>query len=88
MANKTQNPNKGRKPDWRTVQEKAYYRTGPNGQQIRCSQTIELAVGWNEIGQESGVPYISWADTVVPVFPDVDGRIVRRTFQIVHDEKK
>ena len=88
MTNNTQNPNSGKKPQWRLVQEKAYYRTGPNGQQIRSTKTIELAVGWNETGRESGNPYISWSDSVTPALPDVDGRIVLRAFEIQYEEEK
>ena len=71
----------GRKPDWRLVQDKAFYKI-TNGKQIRDTKIIEIAVGWNEVGQESGNSYISWADSVTPVLPDVDGRIVLRGFEV------
>ena len=86
MTTKTQTT--GKKPTRRLIQEKAFYRTGGNGQQIRDRETIEISRGWDEVGRESGRPYVSWANTTVPVLPDVDGRIVLRTFEITYDEEK
>lgn len=88
MTNKTKNTNGNKKPNWRLVQDKAFYKTTSGGKQIRDTKIIEIAVGWNEVGQESGNPYISWSDSVTPVLPDVDGRIVLRSFEINYDENK
>ncbi|MEP1782110.1 hypothetical protein [Reichenbachiella sp.] len=87
MTDNKQNSNAKKKPTRRLVQEKAFYKTGPNGQQIRNTETIEISRGWDEVGRESGNPYISWANTTVPVLPDVDGRIVLRTFEINYDSE-
>ncbi len=79
---KTTNETKtGRKPDWKLVQEKAYHRVKNNGQLERKSTTIDIAVGWNETSRD-GMDYISWSDSVVPVMPDIDGRIKLVTFPI------
>ncbi len=83
-----ENKNTGRKPTRKLVQEKAYYKTVRNGQQKRTTEIIEITRGWDEVGQESGIPYISWADTTMPIMPDVDGRIVLRTFEITYDQNK
>ena len=88
MTDNKQNSNSGRKPTRRLVQEKAFYKTGLNGKQIRDTETIEISRGWDEVGRDSGRPYVSWANTTVPVLPDVDGRIVLRTFEITYDEDK
>lgn len=74
-------------PNWRLVQEKAYYKPDSQGRAVRCTDTIEIAVGWDEVGRESGKPYISWSNSVVPAMPDVDGRIVLRAFQITYDDQ-
>lgn len=73
-------------PNWRLVQEKAYYKMDAQGRNVRTTVTIEIAVGWDEIGRDSGKPYISWSNSVVPVMPDVDGRVVLRAFQIEYDK--
>ncbi len=88
MTNNTQNKDNGKNPRWRLVQQKAYNKIGANGQQIRSTKNIELAVGWDEIGRDSGRPYISWSDSVTPVLPDIDGRIVIRSFEIDYDQEK
>ncbi|WP_442267630.1 hypothetical protein ACSIGC_08155 [Tenacibaculum sp. ZS6-P6] len=84
MENKTETTNNENKPNWRLVQEKAYYKTARNGQQVRETKNIELAVGWQK-ANENGTNYISWSDSVIPVLPDVDGRIVTRAFEITYD---
>ncbi|MFY0601648.1 MAG: hypothetical protein JXR03_18385 [Cyclobacteriaceae bacterium] len=86
MTNNNQNSNTGKKPTRRLVQEKAFYRTDGNGRQVRQTETIEITRGWDEVGRESGAPYVSWANTTIPVLPDVDGRIVLRTFEITYNE--
>ena len=73
------------RPTKRLVQEKAYYKTDASGRQVRETENVEVTRGWEQVGRESGKPYISWANTTVPVFPDVDGRIVLRTFDITYD---
>ncbi|KAF2510347.1 hypothetical protein E0W72_07645 [Flavobacterium arcticum] len=89
MTNTTQNTNTNinneNRPNWRLVQEKAYFKTGRNGQSTKETKTIELAVGWKKTS-EKGVHYISWSDSVIPVLPDVDGRIVTRAFEITYDD--
>ena len=80
----TNNTNKENKPNWRLVQEKSYFKTGRNGQQTRETKNIELAVGWQKTS-DNGTNYTSWSDSVIPVLPDVDGRIVTRSFEIKHD---
>ena len=72
-------------PDYKLVQEKAYLKMGPNGSLIRKSTTIDITVGWNQTSKD-GMPYISWADSVVPVEPDIDGRIKLVTFPIKNEE--
>ena len=84
MENNTQNTKNDNKPNWRLIQEKFYFRTGRNGQQVRETKNIELAVGWQKTS-ENGTNYISWSDSVIPVLPDIDGRIVMRAFEIKHD---
>ena len=84
MTNTTPNTNNGNKPNWRLVQEKAYFRTGRNGQPIRETKSIEIAVGWQKVS-EKGNKYISWSDSVTPILPDVDGRIVTRAFEITYE---
>ena len=84
MTDTTQNTTNQNKPNWRLVQEKAYLKGGRNGQMLRETKTIELAVGWQK-ASENGVNYISWSDSVIPVLPDIDGRIVTRAFEITHD---
>lgn len=81
------NTNDKKRPNWRLVQEKAFYKIGHQGQTARSTDTIEIAVGWDEVGRESGKPYISWSNSVVPAMPDVDGRIVLRAFQITYDDQ-
>lgn len=81
MENNTQHTDSKNTPNWKQVQEKAFYKVGRNGQQIREIKQIELAVGWENIS-ENGTKYISWSDSVIPVLPDVDGRIVMRSFEI------
>lgn len=75
------------RPTKRLVQEKAYYRQDATGRQIREVETVEITRGWDQVGKESGSPYISWANTTVPVFPDVDGKITLRTFDITYEDQ-
>ncbi|MBI1183578.1 hypothetical protein GC194_04870 [bacterium] len=84
MTTQTQTTEK-KKPTWRLVQDKVFYKSGPLGQLVRDTSQIEVAVGWDETGRESRKPYISWSNSVVPVLPDVDGRIALRAFPINHD---
>ena len=84
MTDNSQNTNNDNKPNWRLIQEKAYYKIGRSGQQTRETKNIELAVGWQKTS-ENGTNYISWSDSVIPVLPDIDGRIVTRAFEIKHD---
>ena len=67
-------PTTGRKPDVKLVQEKAYNQVGQNGQLIRKSKTVDLTVGWKETSKD-GMEYISFADSVMDVTADVDGRV-------------
>ena len=80
----TTNTNNENKPNWRLVQEKAYYRIDKNGHPNRETKNIELAVGWQKTS-ENGTNYISWSDSVTPVLADIDGRIVTRAFEIKYD---
>ncbi|OIQ19309.1 MAG: hypothetical protein BM557_06285 [Flavobacterium sp. MedPE-SWcel] len=90
MTNTTQNTatstntENEKRPNWRLVQEKAYFKTARKGQSTKATKTIELAVGWKKTS-EKGINYISWSDSVIPVLPDVDGRIVTRAFEITYD---
>ncbi|MEO9804792.1 MAG: hypothetical protein ABJF04_16165 [Reichenbachiella sp.] len=86
MTSKTQNENTDNKPNWKLVQEKAYFGNDQSGRQIRKKKTIELAVGWEKVS-EKGNKYISWSDSVTPVLPDVDGRIVKRSFEISNEDE-
>ena len=85
MTTTTQNQEAKKRPTKRLVQEKAFYRTDAQGRQIRQVEMVEITRGWDEIGRESGNPYISWAHTTVPIFPDVDGKITLRTFEINYE---
>ena len=84
MTENTQNEKT--KPNMKLVQEKAYNRIGANGQLNRQSKTIDITVGWTKIS-DAGNAYISWADSVVPVEPDIDGRIKLVTFAIKSDNE-
>lgn len=84
MTDNTQNEKT--KPDWKLVQEKAYNKTTSNGQLIRQSKTVEITVGWTKIS-DAGNEYIFWADSVVPVESDIDGRIKLVTFAINPDSE-
>jgi hypothetical protein len=86
MTDTTPNQETKNRPTKRLVQEKAFYKTDGNGRQVRQTETIEITRGWDEVGRDSGNPYISWAHTTVPVFPDVDGKIVLRTFDINYED--
>ncbi|MDN5215557.1 hypothetical protein QQ020_26000 [Fulvivirgaceae bacterium BMA12] len=88
MTSKTQNQDNGNNPRWRLVQQKAFYKIDASGRPIRSTKNIELAVGWDDIGRDSGKPYISWSDSVTPVLPDIDGRIILRAFEISYEEEK
>ena len=72
---------KGRSPDFKLVQEKAFHQVGPNGQMVRKSKTVDITVGWNEVSS-NGMEYISLADTVMDITADVDGRIKLVMFPI------
>ena len=85
-TNQTSTTSKNR-PTQRLVQEKAYYKTDGQGRQVREVENIEITRGWDQIGRDSGVPYISWANTTIPIFPDVDGKITLRTFQITYEDE-
>lgn len=85
MTNTTDQETRKR-PTKRLVQEKAFYKTDVNGRQVRQTETIEITRGWDEVGRESGKSYVSWANTTIPVLPDVDGKITLRTFEINYDE--
>lgn len=90
-ANQTTGQNKDqntkRRPSKRLVQEKAYYKADSTGRVIRTTETLEITRGWDEVGKESGKPYISWAHTTIPVLPDIDGKITLRTFDITYEDK-
>ncbi|MEO9474613.1 MAG: hypothetical protein ABJG41_03750 [Cyclobacteriaceae bacterium] len=86
MTDNTKNTQTKKRPTKRLVQEKAYYKTDSNGRQIRQTENVEITRGWDEVGRESGNPYISWALTTAPVFPDVDGKIILRTFDISYED--
>lgn len=62
------------RPNWRLVQEKAYYSVNKNGERILKSQNQEITVGFNNTS-EKGLSYISLIDTTVPITPDVNGRV-------------
>ncbi len=81
--NETQNSNR---PTRRLIQEKAFYKFDANGNKHRETETIEISRGWDQVGKENGTPYISWANTTIPVLPDADGKIVLRTFEINYEE--
>ena len=75
-----------KRPTKRLVQEKAFYKTDGSGRQVRQTEMVEITRGWDEVGRENGTPYISWANTTQPIFPDVDGKITLRTFDIKYDD--
>lgn len=79
---KTETQNDGRKPDFKLVQEKAYNHTGPNGQLVRKSKTVDITVGWQETSKKDGMEYISLADSVMDITADVDGRVKLVLFPI------
>ena len=74
------------RPTKRLVQEKAFYKTDASGRQVREVENVEITRGWDQVGRDSGNPYISWANTTVPIFPDVDGKITLRTFEINYED--
>ncbi|GEM_PF-3298004 len=76
------------RPTKRLVQEKAYYKTDAQGRQVRDIDTVEITRGWDQIGRESGNPYISWAITTVQITPDIDGKIKLITFDINYEENQ
>ena len=67
--------NEGRKPHVRLIQEKAYYHTNKKGQSVRKTKTQEVAVGWNEVSQKNNTPYVSFADGVISIEPDIEGKV-------------
>lgn len=75
----------GRKPEWKLLQDKAYYHIDKSGNRTRKTDSIEITVGWMEVSQD-GKKYLSWADSVVPVLPDADGRVRLYSIQINNDE--
>jgi len=87
MTENTQNQETKKRPTKRLVQEKAYFKTDGSGRQVRQTELVEITRGWDEVGRDSGNPYISWANTTVPIFPDVDGKIVLRTFDINYENQ-
>lgn len=54
----TEKANNQNMPNWRLIQEKAYYKTNRNGQQTRETKNVEIAVGWQKVS-EKGTNYIS-----------------------------
>ncbi len=61
-------------PDFRIMQEKAYFKRGQNGQAIKDVKLVELTVAWNETSSNNK-SYLSFADCVMSITPDVDGRV-------------
>ena len=88
MSNETETQVEKKKPDWRLIQEKAYYQLGPRGQSIRKAKTFEVAVGWDETSQKDNTPYIAFGNSVIPITPDVEGRVRLFLYPIKqeHDE--
>ncbi len=72
-TNQTQATDK-KMPDFRIVQEKAYFKRGQNGQAIKDVKLVELTVAWKETSSNDK-PYLSFADCVMSITPDVDGRV-------------
>lgn len=87
MTGSNENQETKNRPTHRLIQEKAFYRIDANGRQVRDKETIELARGWLQVS-DNNVTYISWANSTIPVLPDVDGKIVRRAFEINYDGNK
>lgn len=86
MTDNTQSSNAENRPTHRLVQEKAYYRFDRNGNRQREIQQIELCRGWLQKAKDSDIHYISWENSTIPVLPDADGAIVRRTWEINYDD--
>jgi len=77
--------NGGNQPDWRLVQQKIYLAP-EEGVLTRKKKTVPITVGWNQESKE-GMHYISLADSVMTIEPDVDGRINLVLFPSHKDEQ-
>jgi len=82
----TPNTSTTNRPTKRLMQEKAFYKLDAQGKSIRQTELIEIARGWEQQAKQSGQTYISWANTTVPVLPDVEGKITLRTFEITYGD--
>jgi|GEM_PF-2489239 len=70
MNDETQN----QKPNWKLVQDKAYYTIQKDGSRVRKTKNIDMAVGWDR-ESDKGMTYISFADSVQSIETDADGRV-------------
>ena len=57
------------------IHEKVFLHTDKKGMVHRRSKTVEIAIGWDEISQNEGTPYVSFANGVISVTPDVDRKV-------------
>jgi len=73
QTNQETEANGSNKPDWRLVQNKAYF-AGENGRQVKKQKTVQITAGWNQTSKD-GMDYISLAVSVMDISPDIDGKI-------------
>lgn len=86
MTENIENTNPENRPTHRLIQEKAFFKIDANGRQTRDKETIEITRGWLQKAKESDIHYISWANTAIPVLPDIDGKTTLRTFEINYQD--